>query len=165
MNTTLLTLAGIFVVLYGVPAIYSALVGRPTHRIEVTSLPHRFRASRFCYLLLSLFFVMVGGICCLGLLVKNLHPSGRLSIFGFGAIFFAIGCGAIWELRSADVVVDSETVKFKYGRVIKTIRRSDIKKVYSANGFVVLDTGTAPRIAIPMLFSDSRQLFSLLKSG
>jgi hypothetical protein len=108
---------------------------------------------------------MVGAVFCLGLFVNNLHPSGRLSILGFGAIFFLIGCGAVWELRSAHVIVDSETVEFKYGRVVKRVRRSDIKKVYTANGFMVLDTGTVPRIAIPLIFSESRQLFSLLKTG
>src|SRR6266478_5139021 len=114
MNTTLLTLAGIFVILYGVPAIYSALVGRSTRRIELTSLPHRFRASRFFYLLFSLGFVMVAGIFCLGLFVKNLHPSGRLSVLGFGAVFLVIGCGATWQLCAAYVIVDSVTVEFKF---------------------------------------------------
>jgi len=165
MNTTLLTLAGIFVVLYGVPAIYSALVARSTHRIEVTSLPHKYRASRFFYLLFSLFFVMVAGIFCLGLFTKNPDPAWRFFDFGLGAIFLVIGCVATWQLCSAYVIVDSETVEFKFGRAVKRVRRCDIKKVYTANGLIVLDTGTIPRAAIPMIFGESRQLFSLLKSG
>ncbi len=165
MNTTLLTLAGIFVILYGVPAIYSALVGRSTHRIELTSLPHRYRASGLFFLVAAGNFVMVAGIFCLGFFPKPVDPGFRLFFFGLGAIFLVIACGATWQLCSAYVIVDSETVEFKFGRAVKRVRRSDIKKVYTANGCIVIDTGTIPRVAIPMLFSDSRQLFSLLKSG
>ena len=94
-----------------------------------------------------------------------MDPGFRLFFFGLGAIFLLIACGATWQLCYAYVIVDSETVEFKFGRAVKRVRRSDIKKVYTANGCIVIDTGTIPRVAIPMLFSDSRQLFSLLKSG
>jgi hypothetical protein len=61
--------------------------------------------------------------------------------------------------------VDSETVEFKFGRAVKRLKRSDIKKLHTSNGFIVLDTGTIPRVALPMILAESRQLFSLLKSG
>ena|SRR2546427_5284834 len=165
MNTTLLTLAGIFVILYGVPAIYSALAGRSTHRIELTSLPHKYRASGLFFLVAAGNFLIAAAIFCLGLFTKNPDPAWTFFDFGLGAVFLVIACGATWQLCSAYVIVDSETVEFKFGRAVKRLRRSDIKKVYTANGCIVLDTGTVPRVVIPMLFSESRQLFSLLKSG
>jgi|ERR1043165_3081663 hypothetical protein len=165
MTTTLLTLAIIGLIFYLAPTILSIVVGRSPERLNLTNVPQRFNVSRWFLFVAFGGFVTPGFFVLLPFIAGISNRGAWIFFISLAMIFLAITLTASLRLPSTHVTVDNEVVQFAYGKTVKTIRRSDLKKVYTSNGFIVLDTGTIPRLAIPMIFSQTKQLYWLLQGG
>jgi len=86
-------------------------------------------------------------------------------LLSLGLFFAALGVFEVLRIRKARVILaDAHLIYYTgVGTVDKRVELSSIKSVVRANGSVIVDTGTIPRLVIPAYFSRIHYLVDLLR--
>jgi hypothetical protein len=84
-------------------------------------------------------------------------------VFGIvGALFALLSLSGIVDCWCSRVVVAGSRVSYR--RIVRetSFDLSDVRNVWTSNGYIVVDLGRIPRIVIPTLFADSGVLLAIL---
>ncbi len=123
-----------------------------------------FRVSKritYSMIAISLLSVVMGFI---GFALAN-HVG--VFLLSLGLFFAALGVFEVLRMfRARIIVADTHLIYYTgVGSADKRIALSSIKSVVRANGSVIIDTGTIPRLVIPAYFSRIHFLVDLLRAN
>lgn len=82
-----------------------------------------------------------------------------------GMFFVLISLFECWRLSKARVEITKDAIIYVKLRKKEIVRLDQIKRVFTANGNIIIDTGIIPRTAIPMYFKDSSIIAYVLRTS
>lgn len=152
-----------------IPMMYSSWVRRKSQRTEPSN-------SGACEFRVSWVFIFLAGLVIVGAIgfvplclyargPRNTEAADVLLLTAFSGSFLALGVFGIYRFMKTSVEFCNEKVVFRHGRVEQTIELSDIDFVYTASGFICVDTGQKPRTVIPLIFSRNAEMLAKLQGA
>lgn len=165
MNTiklaSFLSIAIVILIIFCVPVFYCNYVERKAGRIRIVGIePTEFRVSSLIKILLWAEITM----SVLIIVWAWRMGSGGLAFVGtIGMLLLSIGIAGLYYSGKARIALSGEKVTYDNGHSRKVIRLDNIKSIWVASGYLVIDEGVIPRVTIPLIFSGNHKLISMLR--
>jgi len=159
--TSFLSIAIIILIIFCAPVVYCNYVERKAGRIGISGIePAEFKVSALIKVLLcaeiALSVLMIVWAWKMG--------SGGLALVGaVGVILLSIGIAGLYYSGKARIAVSGEKVTYDNGHSRKVVRLDNIKSIWVASGYLVIDEGSIPRVTIPLIFSGNYKLIAMLR--
>jgi hypothetical protein len=124
-----------------------------------------FFVSKIWYLLGTMCGLIGVGIGLVNLTFPRPDLLSWIFFGSLGGLFVIAAILGVRQFRSASVVITSTQVFLHYGSTQWSVERADIKRVYVATGYIVIDCGVVPRRLIPLVFRGNARIVALLRQG
>lgn len=158
-----MTIITIGLALTAVVIIFTEFVGKGQQtKASPISRQRIFHASRWIKAIVLLEITLSLSIWGYPYFVAN-TPSAFLLYGSLSLLFITIGIAAYIRLNKVYVAVDRDVVVYFDGKKENRVNRHEIQSVYVSTGYMVVDCGRIPRLAIPLVFENNRKMLEVLQ--
>jgi len=124
------------------------------------SRPLVFTVSGWMFGVLAFVIIIFG---CFGIIGFIYASVAKMFFLLLGAFFVLLSVFEIWCLSKAKIVISEEILTYIKVRKETTVELSMIKSIVTANGLIIIDTGTIPRPVLPMYFQRTPEIVAILR--
>jgi hypothetical protein len=160
--TTILLVAGVG----SIPILFASILFSRRGGISTSGETQIYRCHPFVFWLSVGSTGLVTALFVAAVVLLPRHDPITVGIFGGAAVgVFVLGWLSSRKLQTAYIRLRGDSIEFKYGRGVKTLRFENIWSVHVRMGYILVLT--APRkvaLLIPPIFRNSRQLLYHLRA-